>query len=87
MALAHSKLTSQGQISVPVAVRKRLGIAPGAVLEWEVEEGKLVVRKAGRYTLDDTRRALRLEAGPAQTSLAALREGIRRRVRGKHAIR
>src|SRR2546425_184099 len=36
--IAHSKLTAQGQVSVPAAVRRRLGVGPGAVLEW-AEDG------------------------------------------------
>ncbi len=47
MAIAHSKLTAQGQISVPMDVRRKLGISPGSVLEWEEEGGKIVVRRAG----------------------------------------
>jgi AbrB family looped-hinge helix DNA binding protein len=39
MALAHSKVTAQGQISVPAEVRKKLGIGPGSILEWE-EDGE-----------------------------------------------
>jgi bifunctional DNA-binding transcriptional regulator/antitoxin component of YhaV-PrlF toxin-antitoxin module len=35
MALAHSKLTAQGQISVPAKVRRRLGVGPVSVLEWD----------------------------------------------------
>ena len=31
MALAHSKLTAQGQISVPATIRRKLGIGPGSV--------------------------------------------------------
>ena len=38
MALAQSKVTAQGQISVPLEVRRRLGIGPGSILEWD-EEG------------------------------------------------
>ena len=32
MALANSKVTAQGRISVPLEVRRRLGIGPGSVL-------------------------------------------------------
>ena len=32
--IAHSKVTAQGQISVPAELRKELGIGPGSVLEW-----------------------------------------------------
>ena len=50
MAIAQSKLTMQGQVSVPAEVRKRLGLGPGSVLEWEEMGGEIVVRKAGRHT-------------------------------------
>jgi AbrB family looped-hinge helix DNA binding protein len=42
MPLAQSRITAQGQISVPVEVRKKLGIGPGAVLEWNEENGQVV---------------------------------------------
>ncbi len=58
MALAQSKVTAQGQISVPVEVRRKLGIGPGSVLEWEEEGDSVVVRKAGRYTSEDIHRAI-----------------------------
>ncbi|PYP88846.1 MAG: hypothetical protein DMF61_05625 [Blastocatellia bacterium AA13] len=35
MVLAQSKLTAQGQISVPAEVRRKLGLGPGSVLEWD----------------------------------------------------
>ena len=50
MAIAHSKLTAQGQISVPAEVRKRLGVGPGSSLEWDEQGGQIVVRRAGKYT-------------------------------------
>ena len=36
MALAHSKLTAQGQISVPAKVRSKLGVGPGGILDGQV---------------------------------------------------
>jgi len=44
MALVQSKVTAQGRISVPVEVRRKLGIGPGSVLEWEEEGDAVVVR-------------------------------------------
>jgi len=58
MPIAKSKLTAQGQISVPAEVRKRLGIGPGSVLEWDEEGEKIVVRRVGLYTSEDIHRAL-----------------------------
>ncbi len=86
MAIAHSKLTAQGQVSVPAAVRRKLGVGPGAVLEWEAEDGRVVVRRAGRFSSEDVHRALFAKV-PGRRTLRALREGLRRRVRARHARR
>jgi len=46
MAIAHSKLSAQGRISVPAEVRRKLGLAPGSVLEWQREGAHYIVRSA-----------------------------------------
>jgi AbrB family looped-hinge helix DNA binding protein len=38
--IAQSKITAQGQISVPADVRRKLGLGPGSILEWQ-EEGEV----------------------------------------------
>ncbi len=43
MAIARSKLTAQSQISVPADVRRKLGVGPGSVLEWEEDGNQIVV--------------------------------------------
>jgi len=73
MAIAHSKVTAQGQISVPAGVRRRLGIGPGSVLEWDEEGGAVVVRRAGRYTSADIHRALFPKRPPAARSVAEMK--------------
>ena len=87
MALAHSKLTAQGQISVPAEVRRKLGIGPGSVLEWDESGEQVVVRKAGRYSSEDVHRALFADKPPVARSLGALKDGIRRHIRKRHARR
>jgi AbrB family looped-hinge helix DNA binding protein len=87
MAIAHSKLTAQGQISVPVEVRQRLGVGPGSVLEWEEEGERIVVRRAGRFTSEDVHRALFPGKPPTPRRLAELRASVRRHVRERHARR
>ena len=58
MALAQSKITAQGQISVPLEVRKKLGIGPGSVLEWNEEDGHVVVRRVGRNSSAEIHQAV-----------------------------
>jgi antitoxin PrlF len=87
MALAHSKVTAQGQISVPVDVRRKLGIGPGSILEWDEDGDKIVVRRAGRYTFEDIRRALFPEGPPARRTLKELKEAIAQDIRERYARR
>jgi AbrB family looped-hinge helix DNA binding protein len=85
--IAQSKLTAQGQVSVPAAVRRRLGVGPGGVLEWDDAGGVIVVRRAGRYSSEDLHRALFPKGAPKRKTLEQLKEGIRRHVRKRHARR
>lgn len=85
MAIAQSKLTKQGQISVPAEVRKRLGLAPGSVLSWEEKDGEVVVRRARKYTSKDIQKTLFPDGPPKRRSLKELKEGIATYIREKHA--
>ncbi|HET7291005.1 MAG TPA: AbrB/MazE/SpoVT family DNA-binding domain-containing protein [Vicinamibacteria bacterium] len=86
MALAQSKLTAQGQISVPAEVRRRLGVGPGSILEWNEVGSKIVVSRLGGFTSEDLHRALFKEP-PRPRTLGALKEGVRRYMRRRHARR
>lgn len=41
--IAESRVTAQGQISIPAEVRRRLGVGPGSVIEWDDAGGQIVV--------------------------------------------
>jgi antitoxin PrlF len=86
MALPQSKVTAQGQISVPAEIRRKLGIGPGSILEWEQQGEYVAVRKAGRYSSEDIHRTL-FAKRPAHRQLGELKEAIRSHVRSKHARR
>jgi antitoxin PrlF len=77
-------VTAQGQISVPAEIRRKLGIGPGSVLEWEEEGDRVVVRKAGRYSSEDIHRAV-FAAPLKPRSLDELKQAVRKHVRAKHA--
>lgn len=86
MAIAQSRVTAQGQISVPAEVRKKLGVGPGSVLEWHEQDDQVVVRRAGQYTSQDVHAAL-FPKGTAGTRPADVKEGIRKYIRKRHARR
>jgi len=85
MALAQSKVTSQGQISVPAEVRKRLGVGPGSTLEWDEQDGQIVVRRKGKYTSQEIHKILFPNGPPKRRTLKELKEGISHYIRDRHA--
>jgi antitoxin PrlF len=89
MAIAHSKLTAQGQISVPADVRKKLGIGPGSIIEWDEDGDNIVVRRKGKYSSEDIRRVLFPEGPPKRVSLKEMKKAIGRGIseRYTNAIR
>ena len=86
MAIAQSKVTAQGQISVPAEVRRKLGVGPGSVLEWDEEGGEVVVRRAARYSSQDVHRAL-FPTAPKPRTVEEMKAGIRKYVKRRHASR
>jgi len=87
MAIASSKLTAQGQVSVPAEVRRRLGLGPGSVLEWEEDGDKVVVRRAGTHSSEELHAALFPQGAPSHRSLAELKAGLRQAAKKRHARR
>jgi AbrB family looped-hinge helix DNA binding protein len=85
--LAKSKITAQGQVSVPVKVRRKLGIDPGSVLEWVETGDAVVVRKAGGYTSIDIHRTIFPKGSFAAKRVEEFDRGVRRYMKKKHACR
>ncbi len=86
MTIAQSRLTAQGQISVPAAVRRKLGVGPGSTLEWQEEGDRILVRRLGRFTSAELHDAL-VPAPPRPRSLRQLEAGLRRHAKRRHARR
>lgn len=87
MPLARSRITAQGQVSVPAPVRRKLGVGPGAVLEWDEEGDAVIVRRSGRHTSVQIHRSVFPAGTPTRKPLAALKEGIQQHARSRHARR
>ena len=86
MALARSKVTAEGRISIPAAIRRKLGIGPGSILEWDADGQHVTIRKVGRHSSEEIHRAIFARPPKART-LDDLKEAIRQRAREKHARR
>lgn len=45
-SIMASVLSEKGQVTIPAAIRKRLGLKPGQVLEFRAEAGEVRISKA-----------------------------------------
>jgi len=85
MSSSQSRLTSQGQISVPAEVRRQLGLGPGSVIEWEERDGEYVVRRVGGHSSAEIHAALFGAKAPRRRAAQDVKAGIRQYIRRKHA--
>jgi bifunctional DNA-binding transcriptional regulator/antitoxin component of YhaV-PrlF toxin-antitoxin module len=88
MQTTQSKLTSQGQVSVPAPVRNFLHLIPGSVLVWTQEGERIVVGRAKRHSTEEVHQALFSDAPPGAErakTLVELKQGIRQRMQKRHA--
>jgi antitoxin PrlF len=85
MAVARSKITAQGQISVPAEVRRKLGVGPGSVLEWHEDGDRVIVTRAGRHTSEDVHRAVFSKRRPPARTIDDMKAGIGRYLKTRHA--
>ena len=60
----RSRVTSRGQVTIPKALRERLGIKEGQVLDFDAEDGRLLATKSDdRSPVDELYGTLSLPAG------------------------
>ncbi len=81
----QSRVTTQGQISVPAEVRRQLGVGPGSVLIWEQRDGEFIVRRAGKSTSVDVHTALFGDDVRVSRKAGDVKAGIRKYIRRRHA--
>jgi len=87
MKIATSRITQQGQISVPAEVRRRLGLVPGTLIEWDAEGETIVVRRAGTYSSADIHKAVFGNQPPKRVSVEEMDAAISAHLTQKHARR
>lgn len=83
---SQSRITAQGQVSVPAEIRRKLGVGPGSLIEWHENDGVVTVRRRGQFTSEQIHAAV-FKKKPSKQTLEDLRESIGRYVKAKHARR
>ncbi len=76
METTESKFTSQGQVSTPARIRRKLGLTPGSKVEWWERGEEVLVRQASNCSSLDIHKAV-FGAPPARTSIEDMDSGIR----------
>ena len=82
----ESKITSQGQVSIPARIRRKLGLTPGSKVEWCERGEEALVRRASKYSSLDIHKAV-FGTPPARRSIEDTDEGIRSHMRRTDARR
>jgi antitoxin PrlF len=84
---ADTRITSQGQVSVPAAIRKKLGVAPGSTLQWTMRGDEVVVKRRNTVSSLDMHKALFPDGPPKPISLKQMKEAIAQHARDRYARR
>lgn len=94
MLQIQTKLTTQGQVSVPAAIRHLLALTPGSTLVWTEIAGKVMVERAVRHSTaevhqalfaDDASKADQTLAKQKPKTLTQLNQGIKQHMQQRHA--
>lgn len=51
--LSETKISSENSTVIPSPIRRKFGISPGDILQWDVDKDKIQVTPRKKVTLDD----------------------------------
>ena len=80
----QSRITSQGQVSIPARIRRKLGLTPGSTVEWCERGPEVVVRRATKYSSLEIHQAV-FPSAPEHKSVEEMDTGIATHLRRRHA--
>jgi AbrB family looped-hinge helix DNA binding protein len=87
MKLATSRITQQGQISIPAEVRRRLGLVPGSVIEWDAQGDLIIVRRVGTFSSLDIHHAVFGKQSPRTVTTEEMDLAVADYLKDKYARR
>jgi AbrB family looped-hinge helix DNA binding protein len=79
--MKRNAVSSDGRITIPAQLRKRLGIRPGARFNWIEENGRLVLIPMTMRAIKEAMGFLKPKPGQPSMSEELLKEGARERRR------
>lgn len=84
MVIARSRVTTQGQISIPADIRRKLGLAGGSVIEWNEDENGIFVCRVGQHSFESIHQKI-FKVQPKTKSLDEINSGIKKNMRDRYA--
>lgn len=90
--IAESNLTTKEQLTLPLAIRRLLGVKAGDRLLWGIDnQGRVTVEAGRQHSLEDVRKAVAAARPGLRAKAPVTREemkaGIATAMRRKHARR
>jgi AbrB family looped-hinge helix DNA binding protein len=64
------RITSKGQVTIPLAIRRQCGLLPHSEVEFRVEEGRVILEKASQASSRGEEALQRLRQGLLSTPLS-----------------
>ena len=80
----QSKITSQGQVSIPARIRRKLGLTPGSTVEWCDRGPEVIVRRATKHSSLDIHQAI-FSSPPGSRTVEEMDAGIQSHLRRRRA--
>ena len=84
--MSTATLTSEGQATIPIDIRRGLGINPGDLLEFHLLSNGSASMRVKRGTLDDFIGILR-QSGKRALTLNEMDAGVAKALRAKHGAK
>ena len=82
----QSRITSQGLVSVPARIRRKLGLTPGSTVEWCERGSEVLVRRATKFSSLDIHRAV-FSVSPEAKTVEEMDAGIETHLRRRQSRR
>lgn len=57
-----AKITTRGQLTLPIEIRKKLNVKEGSKVVFIEEDGRIIIENAGMFALREAREAMKGEA-------------------------
>lgn len=84
MKNVQSRIASQGRVSIPARIRRKLGLTPGSTVEWCERGPEVLIRRATKYSSLEIHQAV-FPSVPERKSVEEMDLGVGTHLRRRHS--